>query len=91
MILADMSIMLAVCREACTIDMGEYVVVTGGAATPRQVTAYRATGWEADLPSLGTGRRDHACGHYVNSDNHGVRGGMVDTASSCNVSHRCTW
>ena len=74
MILADMSIMmLAVSREACTIDMGEYVVVTGGAATPRQVAAYRATGWDADLPSLATGRRDHACGHYVNSDNHGVR------------------
>ena len=59
--------------EACTIEMLEYVIVTGGAATPHHVTLYGGHGFEADLPSLITGRRDHACGHYINNENEAVR------------------
>ena len=53
--------------------MLEYVIVTGGAATPHHVTLYGGHGFEADLPSLITGRRDHACGHYINNENEAVR------------------
>ena len=39
-----------------------------------QVTAYNAEGYLADLPSLGTGRYSHGCGHFVNSADREVGG-----------------
>ena len=45
------------------------MVVTGGMETQSRVTAYNEDGFLADLPSLGQGRYNHACGHFVNTDN----------------------
>ena len=33
-----------------------------------QATIYNYQGFQADLPSLNTGRYRHACGHFVNMD-----------------------
>ena len=46
------------------------MVVTGGwyAATRSLATRYTGTGYTGSLPSLGRGRYQHGCGHYV--DNH---------------------
>ena len=30
---------------------------------------YGSIGFVEDLPELGAGRRDHACGHFVNTEN----------------------
>ena len=61
-------------RWACTIELPEVVIVTGGSERPSLVTVYTAQGWLEDWPSLNTGREDHACGHYVNTDNREVGG-----------------
>ena len=47
------------------------MVVTGGwyAATRRLVTRYNTTGYTGSLPSLGQGRYQHGCGHYVDTRN----------------------
>ena len=56
-------------RAACGIELSEVLVVTGGMETQSRVTAYNEDGFLADLPSLGQGRYNHACGHFVNTDN----------------------
>ena len=43
--------------------------MTGGMETQSRVTAYNEDGFLADLPSLDQGRYNHACGHFVNTDN----------------------
>ena len=48
-------------------------MVTGGMETQFRVTAYNEDGFLADLPSLAQGRYNHACGHFVNTDNKMVR------------------
>ena len=55
---------------ACTIQMRDKVIVTGGLAT-KAVRAYNNSGplQGEDLPDLLRGRLDHGCGYYVNSDN----------------------
>ena len=65
-------------RDACSIQMEDTVVLTGGyrfksKVTRTQVTVYNSAGWMEDWPELNTGRRDHACGHFVNTDNRVVR------------------
>ena len=75
-----MDIMVHSSREACAIEMPDYVVVTGGAHDTRsKVTVYSEQGWERDLPSLTQGRAEHACGHYVHND-------IVVSAASCYAS-----
>ena len=54
---------------ACSIQLEDRVIVTGTDWTLDRVAAYTGQGWAEDLPSLNTGRVDHACGHYVNTDN----------------------
>ena len=56
-------------RAACGIELAEVLVVTGGMETQSRVSAYNEDGFLADLPSLGQGRYNHACGHFVNTDN----------------------
>ena len=60
-------------RWACTIELAEVVIVTGGSESPSLVTVYSAQGWVEDWPSLTHGRADHACGHFVNTDSQLVR------------------
>jgi len=46
-------------------------IITGGeytGTTVATVSRYNKNGWMEDLPSLNTGRRDHACGSYLNND-----------------------
>ena len=60
-------------RHACSIQMEETVIITGGDFKKNQVTVYNTEGWVADWPELNTGRWDHGCGHFVNTDNQVVR------------------
>ena len=53
--------------------MEEIVILTGGQYTMSLVTVYNNAGFVEDLPSLNTGRRNHGCGHFVNTDNQVVR------------------
>ena len=63
-------LMLQYCyRDACAIDMGETVIITGGEHTKRKVTQYNEDGQHKELPELITGRRYHGCSSYVDSDN----------------------
>ena len=56
-------------REACAIEMPDYMVLTGGAHdTLNKVSVYSEQGWVRDLPNLIWGRAEHACGHYVQND-----------------------
>ena len=53
---------------ACTIELDDKVIVTGGAINWARVDVYNIDGWVMELPSLIQGRRNSGCGHYVNSD-----------------------
>ena len=54
---------------ACSIQLEETVILTGGQVTKNTVSVYTTEGWIEDLPDLLTGRSSHGCGHFVNSDN----------------------
>ena len=61
---------------ACSIGLQHRVILTGGHDSnygSRRVTAYSEAGFLAELPSLITGRSEHACSHYVDSENLLVR------------------
>ena len=60
-------------RNACSIQLEEVVIVTGGNEAMTQATAYNSDGFLADLPALNQGRRGHGCGHFINTDNQAVR------------------
>ena len=63
-----------VLRNACTISMEEEgtVMMTGGFGNERTVSIYSTQGWVEDYAQLLTGRYNHGCGHYINSDNEKV-------------------
>ena len=66
--------MLQFCyRAACSIDMGQSVVITGGYNTKRTVTEYKEDGDHAEMPPLITGRYNHGCSSFMDSDNNMVR------------------
>ena len=58
---------------ACAIPdiMSETVLLTGGyqpySYSTKRVTRYGRNGWIEDLPSMTTGRYNHACGYFINS------------------------
>ena len=56
-------------RHACSIELKEMVILTGGEYTESKVTVYNNEGFVADWPELKTGRYNHGCGHFVNTDN----------------------
>ena len=58
-------------RDACSIGLMETVVVTGGGIVHSQSTVevYNTSGIVEQLPDMRTPRREHACGHYVDSNN----------------------
>ena len=58
---------------ACTIQLEDKVIITGGECTATIVSVYNMEGWVENLPDLNTGRQDHGCGHYVDTDNNHVR------------------
>ena len=51
-------------RYACSIPLGDKVVLTGGVYTLTIVSLYNTGGWVRDLPSLNTGRYKHGCTSY---------------------------
>ena len=62
--------------RACSIDLGDRVVVTGGFdvwddthwLARSDVQVYNTTGEGETLPYLNTARMDHACGQYIRDD-----------------------
>ena len=67
------------CRGACSIEMTNKVIITGGydensKMGSTRVAVYNNDGFLADWPSLDTGRQDHGCGHFVNKYNNEVMG-----------------
>ena len=59
--------------NACSIDIGQSVVITGGRYTKRKVTEYREDGQTKELPQLITGRQNHGCSSYVDNDYNNVK------------------
>ena len=55
--------------EACSIELDDQLIVTGGVYYPTRVDVYTMDGWIMELPHLIDGRLRHGCGHYVNTDN----------------------
>ena len=60
-------------RYACSIELKEIVILTGGQYTESKVTVYNNEGFVADWPEVKTGRYSHGCGHFVNTNNEVVR------------------
>ena len=54
-------------REACSIQLQESVIFTGGFPMLSRVQEYNLYGSVARLPDLNTGRDWHSCGHYVHN------------------------
>ena len=54
--------------QACTIQLDEEVLVTGGYDNPTRVDVYTIDGWSRELPQLNNGRNQHGCGQYINTD-----------------------
>ena len=54
---------------ACSIELEEMVVVTGGCCAITRVMAYNNDGPMYRLPDMPTAREKHACSHYVDSNN----------------------
>ena len=61
-------ILFSFLSDACSIQLEDIVILTGGVSTENTVSVYSTDGWLEDLPDLLTGRYDHGCGHYVNND-----------------------
>ena len=53
---------------ACLIDEGDTFLLTGGLYTKTTVSRYNVTSHVKDLNILNSGRYQHACGWYVDSD-----------------------
>ena len=54
-------------RYACSIQLEDTVIVTGGSWSLTRVQEYNLQGSVARLPDLNTGRYGHACGYYVHN------------------------
>jgi len=50
--------------HACSISLGDEVVITGGKLTQTRVSLYNRGGWVRNMPSLNTGRFEHGCTSY---------------------------
>ena len=52
-------------REACAIDMGDSVILTGGYYSQNKVTEVRIDGSYIELPELNLERYQHGCSSYL--------------------------
>ena len=70
------------CSDACSINLGSSVILTGGYYLPKRVSEYSESGFTQDLPELQHGRvGQHGCSYFENEE--GVK---VDIDSnSCGV------
>merc|ERR1719342_980004 len=55
-------------KLACSIELPEMFILTGGEYTETTVSRYSTSGWMEDLPELNEGRRSHGCGYFYNDD-----------------------
>jgi len=55
-------------KYACSIELPEMFILTGGFDTLTTVSRYSTSGWMEDLPELNEGRRGHGCGYFYNDD-----------------------
>jgi len=55
-------------RWACSIEMPEMFILTGGYHTLKTVSRYSTSGWMEDLPEMNDGRNSHGCGYFYNDD-----------------------
>merc|ERR1711973_933666 len=55
-------------EDACSIELPEMFILTGGVDTLTTVSRYSTSGWMEDLPELNEGRSLHGCGYYFNGD-----------------------
>merc|ERR1711915_459478 len=55
-------------RRACSIELPEMFILTGGSYTLTTVSRYSTSGWMEDLPQLNEGRYGHGCGFFYNDD-----------------------
>ena len=53
---------------ACSIELEDRVIVTGGYYTRNTVSIYYDDGWHQDLADLNTGRFWHSCSHYISEN-----------------------
>ena len=51
--------------RACSIPLGDEVILTGGWHTMTTVSRYDKDGWVEDMPSLKRGRHSHGCTAFV--------------------------
>ena len=58
--------------DACAIEFQDRVVVTGGWGPIATVQVYTLSGPQEQLPDLRTGRSQHACAHYRDSQDRAV-------------------
>ena len=66
------------------------MILTGGFYNKTQVTVYSSSGWVEyqKQAQLQTGRWNHACGHFVNTDNQVVRQQhYTDNIHLCGLHH----
>jgi len=54
--------------NACSIELEDRVIVTGGYYTRNTVSIYYDDGWHQDLADLNTGRYWHSCSHYISGN-----------------------
>ena len=53
---------------ACAIQEEQEVTITGGSGSGSKVTRYQMSGQSEALPNLVTGRSQHTCGVFTNTD-----------------------
>ena len=52
-------------RSACSISLGDNVVITGGYNTRTTVSRYNNDGFVSDMPRLNKGRYWHGCTSFL--------------------------
>ena len=52
-------------RYACSISLGDHVVITGGYAALTTVSRYEESGFVSDMPRLNKGRKAHGCTSFL--------------------------
>ena len=67
------------CRQACTIQLEESVIITGGKYEEKRVEQYNLAGSMGRLPDLKTYRQTHACGLYLQEDGKVVSSTIAET------------
>ena len=56
------------CSQACAINLGSSVILTGGRNSLTTVSEYNEAGYVKNLPPLLQGRYAHGCSFYDNEE-----------------------